>query len=42
MVRLGEDEIAARDQLVALDGGVVVGRPTVLTEFTRGVLDTNN
>lgn len=40
MVRLGGDEVAPRDQLVALDGGVVVDRPAVLTEIARAIVDT--
>jgi hypothetical protein len=41
MVRLGGDEVAPRDQRVALDGGIVVDRPTVLTEFTGVIVDTS-
>jgi hypothetical protein len=40
MVRLGGDEVAPCDQLVALDGGVVVDRPAVLTEIARAIVDT--
>jgi hypothetical protein len=32
MVRLGEDQVAATDQLVALDGGIIVDRPLITFE----------
>ncbi len=41
MVRLGGDQVAARDQLVALDGGVVVDGPLIFFEGLGGVVDTN-
>jgi hypothetical protein len=42
VVRLGGDQVAARDQFVALDGGVVVDSPLVFLEGFGGVLDTNS
>ncbi len=42
MVRLGGDQVAAGDQLVALDGGVIVHRPLTIFENLGVVLDTNN
>jgi hypothetical protein len=41
MVRLGGDQVAARDQLVAADGGIVVDGPLIIFENLGGVLDTN-
>jgi hypothetical protein len=42
MVRLGGDEVAPRDQLVALDGGgVVVDRPAVVAKVFGVIVDTN-
>ena len=42
VVRLGGDQVAAADQFVALDGGVVVDGPAVLAEGLGVALDTNN
>jgi hypothetical protein len=42
MVRLGGYHVAAGDQFVTLDGGVVVDRPAILAEGLGGVLDTNS
>jgi hypothetical protein len=41
MVRLGGDQVAAAGQLVALDGGIIVDRPAVVTEIFGVVVDTN-
>ncbi|NIO62428.1 MAG: hypothetical protein GTO35_07545 [Gammaproteobacteria bacterium] len=37
VVRLGGDQVAAGDQFVALDGGVVVDGPPILAEGLGGV-----
>jgi hypothetical protein len=42
MVRLGGDQVAAGDQFVTLDGGVVVDGPPILVEGLGVVLDTNS
>ena len=42
MVRLGGDQVAAGNQFVALDGGVVVNGPLIIFENFGVVLDTNN
>ena len=42
MVRLGGDQVSARDQFVALDGGVVMYGPLIIFENLGGVLDTND
>jgi hypothetical protein len=42
MIRFGGDQVAAGNQFVALDGGVVVDRPPILAEGLGVVLDTNN
>jgi hypothetical protein len=42
MIRLGGDQVAAGDQLVALDAGVVVDGPLIIFENLGGVVDTNN
>jgi hypothetical protein len=41
VVRLGRDQVAAGDQFVALDRGIIVDGPLVILEDFRGVLDTN-
>ena len=40
--RLGGVQVAARHQLVAFDGGVVMDRPAVFAEALGVVLDTND
>jgi hypothetical protein len=42
VVRLGGDQVTARDQFVSLDGGVVVDGPLIILEDFGVVLDTNN
>ena len=42
MVRLGRDQIAADDQFVALDAGVVMDGPVIILENLGGVLVTND
>jgi hypothetical protein len=41
MVRLGGDEVAPGNQLVAPNGGIIVDRPAVVAEIARAVVDTN-
>ena len=41
VVRLGGDQVAADDQFVAFDRGVVVDGPAVLAEGLGEVVDTN-
>jgi len=41
MVRLGGDQVAAGDQLVSFDAGVVVDRPLIIFENFGGAVDTN-
>jgi hypothetical protein len=40
MVRLGGDEVAPRDKLVAPDGSVVVDRPAVVAEALGAIVGT--
>jgi hypothetical protein len=40
MVRLGRDEVTPRDQFVALDGGIVVNRPSVVAKVLGVIVDT--
>jgi hypothetical protein len=37
MVRLGGDQVAARDQFMALDGGIVARSPTAIFDEGFGV-----
>jgi hypothetical protein len=41
MIGLGGDQVAAGDQFVALDAGVIVDGPLAIFENLGGVLDTN-
>ncbi len=41
MIELGGDEVAPRDQLVALDGGVVGNRPAVVAKIIGIIVGTN-
>ena len=41
MVWLGGDQVAASDQLVAFDGGVVMDGPLIILEGLGVVLDAN-
>jgi hypothetical protein len=41
VVRFGGDQVAAGNQFVALDEGVVVDGPLIILEGFSGVLDTN-
>jgi hypothetical protein len=42
MARLGRDQVAAGNQFVALDGGVIMDGPFIILENLGGVLDTNS
>jgi hypothetical protein len=42
VIGLGGDQVAPSDQLVALDGGVVVDGPLIILEDFGVVPDTNN